>query len=46
MNYKLLSHILSENTPSYGDRDSVFIESNSSIKKGWRSVTIFSKEKE
>jgi kynurenine formamidase len=29
-----LSHIISQNTPSYGNRDKIFIRDNSSIKKG------------
>jgi len=30
----LLSHVLSQNTPSYGNRDKIFIRVNSSIEKG------------
>lgn len=33
-NYILLSHILSVNTPSYGNRDRVYIKKNSSIQNG------------
>ena len=33
-NYILLSHIISSNTPSYGNRDSVEIRSKSSIENG------------
>lgn len=33
-NYIRLSHIISQSTPAYGDRDRVFIRDNSSILKG------------
>lgn len=33
-NYKLLSHIICQDTPSYGNRDKVYIRVNSSIKAG------------
>lgn len=33
-NYIRLSHIISQSTPAYGDRDRIFIRDNSSIQKG------------
>jgi arylformamidase len=34
VNYLRLSHIISEKTPSYGNRDKIIIRTNSSIRKG------------
>ena len=34
MKYKLLSHIIDNSTPSYGNRDKVVIKTNSSIING------------
>ena len=39
MKYICLSHLISQNTPSYGNRDKILIEANSSIKKGETSNT-------
>lgn len=33
-NYIRLSHVISQDTPAYGDRDKIFIKDNSSIQKG------------